>query len=74
MIESEKLKTELLVLDWKKRHANRAAVQVTTVKLFEAGLPDVQDRSLLGRKCSAVFQHVLTACEGPGRLVYEVVA
>src|SRR5690606_26158282 len=47
-----KLKTELLVLDWKKRQATRAAVQVTIEQIFDAGLPDVYDRSIFSRKCA----------------------
>lgn len=69
-----KLKTELLVLDWKKRQATRAAVQVTIEQIFDAGLPDVYDRSIFSRKCAAVFEHIFTAYEGPGRSVYEAVA
>lgn len=47
------LKTELLVLDWKKRQATRASVEVAIQDLLD-GLPEVYDRTLYARKCSAV--------------------
>ena len=36
----EKLKHELLVLDWRKRQTTRAAVQVTIESVLDEGLPD----------------------------------
>lgn len=69
-----KLKEELLVLDWKHRQATRAAVQVAIEDVLNDGLPEVYDRSIYARKCSAVFEHVFSAYQGNGRSIYEVAA
>ena len=66
-----KLKQELLVLDWKRRQATRAAVQVTIEEVLDRGLPDVYDRALFSRKSKDVFEHVFTSYEGAGQSVYS---
>ncbi len=70
----DKLKTELLVLDWKQRQATLAAVKVAIEETFDAGLPDVYDRALFSRKSAAVFEHVFSAYQGAGQSIYEKVA
>ena len=45
-----KLKAELLVLDWKKRQATRAAVQLAIETELDSGLPEVYDRAIYARK------------------------
>jgi type I restriction enzyme R subunit len=70
----EKLKWELLVLDWKKRQQTRAAVEVAINSEFDAGLPDVYDRRIYSEKCSRVFQHIFESYQGAGRSIYEEAA
>jgi type I restriction enzyme R subunit len=68
------LKREKLVLDWKKKQATRAAVQVAIEDALDHGLPDVYDRGLFARKAAAVFEHVFSSYDGDGRSIYEVAA
>ncbi len=70
----DKLKRELLVIDWKQRQATRAAVQVAIEDTLDHGLPDVYDRALFSRKTVAVFEHVFSAYQGDGRSIYEEAA
>jgi type I restriction enzyme R subunit len=69
-----KLKTELLVSDWKQRESTRAAVQVAIEDTLDQGLPDVYDRALFSRKSAAVFEHVFSAYQGAGRSIYQEAA
>ncbi len=69
-----KLKQELLVLDWKRRQATRAAVQVGIEEVLDSGLPDAYDRALFSRKSKDVFEHVFTSYEGAGQSIYANVA
>lgn len=64
-----KLRSELLVLDWKKRQQTRAAVQVAIEQELDS-LPDVYDRDTYKRKCSRVFEHVFEAYQGDGKSIY----
>ena len=64
------LKTEKLVLDWRKRQQARADVRVTIEKLLDHGLPKVYTPELFEQKTTAVFQHVYDAYYGAGRSVY----
>jgi type I restriction enzyme R subunit len=41
-----RLKAELLVLDWKKRQATRAAVQLAIETELDVGLPEVYGRAI----------------------------
>jgi type I restriction enzyme, R subunit len=70
----EKLKQEVLVLDWKKHQATRAAVQVAIKDVLDDGLPDVYDRAMFSNKTGAIFEHVFTAYQGNGKSVYEEAA
>jgi len=70
----DKLKRELLVLDWKQRQATRAAVQVAIEVTLDSGLPDVYDRALFSRKTAAVFEHVFSAYQGAGKSIYTEAA
>jgi len=65
-----KLKSELLVLDWNKRQATRAAVQLGIETELDAGLPEVYDRAIYDRKASAVFEHIFASYRGAGHSVY----
>jgi len=66
------LKTEKLVLDWRKRQQARAEVRVTIEKLLDQGLPRTYTPELFDQKTTAVFQHVYDAYYGAGKSVYAV--
>jgi type I restriction enzyme, R subunit len=66
------LKTEKLVLDWRKRQQARAEVRVTIEKLLDQGLPRTYTPDLFEQKTNAVFQHVYDSYFGAGRSVYAV--
>lgn len=63
------LKERYLVLDWKKRQATRAAVQVAIQDELDR-LPEKYDAQLYRKKCSRVFEHVFEAYQGDGRSIY----
>ncbi len=66
-----KLKAELLVLDWKKRQATRAAVQLAIETELDSGLPEIYDRAVYARKTTAVFEHIFSSYQGSGKSVYD---
>lgn len=66
----DRLKSEMLVLDWKNRQATRAKVEAGIKDIFDAGLPDIYDRSLFATKCALVYEHVFTAYEDATHNVY----
>ncbi len=69
----EKLKDELLVLDWKKRQVTRARVEVCIQDELDE-LPTIYDRRLYADKCSRVYEHVFEKYQGDGVSVYEFAA
>ncbi len=64
------LKSNKLVLDWRKRQQARAAVRVAIDKLLDDNLPRAYTPELFRQKSTAVFQHVYDAYYGSGRSVY----
>jgi type I restriction enzyme R subunit len=54
-----KLKTEKLVLDWRKRRTTRAGVEEAIKDMLDAGLPAKYTEELFEQKCGALFQHIL---------------
>lgn len=64
------LKTEKLVLDWRKRQQARAEVRVTIEKVLDHGLPRAYTPELFEQKTTAIFQHVYDAYYGAGRSAY----
>jgi type I restriction enzyme R subunit len=64
------LKSNKLVLDWRKRQQARAAVRVAIDKLLDDHLPRAYTPELFKQKSTAVFQHVYDAYYGSGRSVY----
>ena len=66
------LKTEKLVLDWKKRQNTRADVLVTIEKALDSGLPTKFDKEVYTTKCKSVFDHVYDSYLGEGRSLYEM--
>ena len=64
------LKSEKLVLDWKKRQATRAAVLYTIQKVLDDGLPRTYTPELYEQKCGVLYQHVFDSYQGLGKGVY----
>ncbi|MGD0174184.1 MAG: type I restriction endonuclease subunit R [Anaerolineales bacterium] len=64
------LKSEKLVLDWRKRQQSRAEVRVTIEKILDKDLPRVFKPKLFEQKAAAIFQHVYDAYYGQGQSVY----
>jgi type I restriction enzyme R subunit len=64
-----KLKTEKLVLDWRKRQQTRAGVRLAIEETLD-DLPEVYDRPLYARKCDVVYQHVYDSYYGAGQSAY----
>ena len=54
-----KLKTEKLVLDWRKDRTTRASVQVAISEMLDNGLPEKYTVDLFEQKCGALYQHML---------------
>ncbi len=65
----DKLKREMLVLDWRKRQQTRAAVWVCVGKELDH-LPDVYTPELFAKKCNLVYQHVYDSYYGAGLSIY----
>ena len=65
------LKSEKLVLDWKKRENTRAVVQVTIRDLLDIGLPPKYEKSVYENKCQNVYDHVYDNYLGEGISVYS---
>jgi type I restriction enzyme R subunit len=65
-----RLKTELLVLAWRKKRTTRASVRVEIEKMLDAGLPEKYTADLFEQKCGALFQHVLEKYPDEGESVY----
>jgi type I restriction enzyme R subunit len=64
-----KLKSEKLVLDWKKRQTTRAAVRYTIETMLDE-LPRTYSPELYQKKCDVVYQHVFDAYSGLGNSLY----
>jgi type I restriction enzyme R subunit len=65
----ETLKSERLVLDWRKRQQSRAAVQVAIRDLIYR-LPKCFSEALCKTKSAALYQHVYSSYFGAGQSVY----
>jgi len=65
------LKTERLVLDWRKRQQSRAAVQLQIESVLDK-LPQIYDKPLYDQKCQVVYQHVYDTYYGAGRSIYTL--
>jgi type I restriction enzyme R subunit len=68
------LKTEKLVLDWRKRQQSRAQVMVTIEDILDKELPDSFTEDVFRQKCGLIYQHVYDSYFGEGRGVYAAVA
>jgi len=65
----ETLKTERLVLDWRKHQQTRAAVELKIQEKLDE-LPEVYDIGLYQAKCERVYQHVYDSYYGAGKSIY----
>lgn len=67
----EKLKSDKLVLDWRKKQQAKAAVRLCIEETLES-LPPVFTEGLYHQKCGLIYQHVYEAYYGSGQSVYQV--
>ncbi len=65
----EKLKSEKLVLDWRKKQQARASVRLCVEEILE-NLPPIFTAEIYRQKCGLVYQHVYESYYGSGRSVY----
>lgn len=65
------LKTEKLVLDWRKKARAKSEVRRTLEIEFDKGLPESFDEDLYDEKCEAAFHHIFSSYFGPGSSVYD---
>ncbi len=57
----DRIKNDLLFLDWRKRQSGRARVEDAIKDTLDAGLPPVYSPDLYKQKCSAMFEHFYEA-------------
>ena len=67
------LRSEKLVLDWRKHQQTRAAVRVTIEEQLDV-LPGIYDQALYREKCEAVYQHLYDAYQNSAMNVYARLA
>lgn len=65
-----KLKTEKLVIDWRKKQEARAGVYVTIEKILDIGLPQSYDKNIFILKCEQIYRHIYDSYFGAGKSVY----
>jgi len=68
-----KLKSEKLVLDWRKKQQTRADVMVTIKNLLFDELPQSYETKDYSQKCDLVYRHIYDAYYGEGKSVYEMI-
>ena len=66
----EKLKSDKLVLDWRKKQQAKAAVRLCIEETLEK-LPPAFTDGLYQQKCGLIYQHVYEAYYGSGKSVYQ---
>jgi type I restriction enzyme, R subunit len=66
----QRLKTEKLVLDWRKRQQSRAAVRVCIEEVLDQ-LPDSYDSDLFQTIVNEAYQHVYDAYANPENTLYD---
>ncbi|MBP7795237.1 MAG: type I restriction endonuclease subunit R [Elusimicrobiales bacterium] len=66
----EKLKSEKLVLDWRKKQQARASVKVCISEMLEK-LPPIFTDEVYNQKCDLVYQHIYESYYGSGKSVYS---
>ncbi|MBA4388403.1 MAG: DEAD/DEAH box helicase [Verrucomicrobia bacterium] len=65
----QKLKTERLVLDWRKRQQTRAAVRLVIEQSLDE-LPRTYTKEIFGKKCDLVYQHIFDNYQDSQHSVY----
>jgi type I restriction enzyme, R subunit len=68
----QRLKSEKLVLDWKKRQQSRADVRLAIETMLDE-LPRTYSRTIYAQKCDLVYQHVFDSYQDAGHGVYAAV-
>lgn len=68
----DKLKKEMLVIDWRKKQQTRATVE-SAIKDILDKLPPVYTTEMYLEKCTATYQHIYECYYGQGRSVYGMV-
>ena len=63
------LKSDKLVLDWRKQENRRAAVQLTVDEILDE-LPKCYSQEVYHRKCAVVYQHIYESYYGAGKSIY----
>jgi len=67
----EKLKSEKLVLDWRKRQRSRAAVRLCIEEVLDQLPQELYPKPIYAKKCDLLYQHVYEAYYGSGRSIYQ---
>jgi len=67
----QKLKGEVIVLDWRQRQQSRAAVRLCIEETLD-GLPGAFTPDIYNAKCESIYQHVFDSYYGPGQSVYAI--
>ena len=65
----EKLKSEKLILDWRKKQQARASVRLCIEEILE-NLPSVFTNEMYNQKCDQVYQHIYDSYYGSGLSIY----
>ena len=68
------LKTEKLVLDWRKKQQAMAAVKKEIEDELDKGLPESYNSIIYEEKCNIVFQHIYDSYAGDIHSIYEAIA
>lgn len=68
------LKTEKLVLDWRKKQQAVAAVKKEIEDELDKGLPESYNTETYEQKCNIVFQHIYDSYAGDSHSIYEAIA
>lgn len=66
----ESLKSEKLVLDWRKKAQTRAIVYETIEDVLNDELPEVYTKDIFQQKCGLVYQHIYDSYYGEGKSIY----
>ena len=69
----ETLKTEKLVLDWRKKQQSRAAVRLVIGEILDE-FPPCYTTTLYRKKCDLIYQHIYDCYLGQGQSVYAPTA
>lgn len=68
------LKSEKLVLDWRRHQPTRAGVKESIKVVLDQALPEKYDMALYEQKCEAIYQHIYEHYFGAGQSVYTLTA